>query len=646
MRLKSIRIRNFRAIEDLQVELAPQTAILGGNGCGKSTILRAMDRFFGQQSTMEADDFFGRDLNRPIELELTFVGFNDTEAALFASRIHHAEMTVTRVFESGGGKTNGRYYGSTLKHPGFTAIRAIDAAVEKRAAYTQLRGSDPRYASLPAVTRADQLQPALELWERDNPGACELGRDDGQFFGFTNVAKGALQKATSFVFVPAVRDASADSVDAKGAVIAKLMELVVRSAIQRRRDIREFQARVASDFRELTDPTQLPELGGLADILSDTLRLFYQEACVALRWRQSEEFTIPLPAADVFLNEDGFEGPVDRKGHGLQRAFIVTLLQHLARAASQAAELAESELAATEAGAAPLSEADSGLIQAVSQDVRSMPGLILAIEEPELYQHPTKQRHFARVLSELSSGGVPGVAASTQVIFASHSSLFVSVDRFEQIRIARRVQSLTPDIRTCDVRAATLEGVARILEQVHLHAEGSFTAESLRMRLHTLGPELAEGFFANLVVLVEGVSDRAAILATAEAEGVSLEALGIAVLPADGKSNLDRPATIFAEFGIPTYVVWDCDSGEHDATSREQAVSANRALQRLCGESAQVIFDFATTVRANHACFNDSLESTLREEIGEERFDRLLDAAKARFGIAKRKHALKTHRLL
>lgn len=635
MRLRSIGVRNFRAIEDLHVDLAPQTAILGGNGCGKSTLLRAIERFFGQQSSMEADDFFANDLTRAIEIELTFHDFNEVELELFDSRIHNGEMTVTRVFEAGGGRGNGSYYGSTLKHAGFDVIRSLEGARERSAAYNQVRMGE-QYATLPSVQRADQIPAALEGWESEHRDECELGRDDGRFFGFTNVAKGALQKATSFVFVPAVRDASADSIDAKGAVVAKLMELVVRSAIQKRQDIRDFQDRITHEFQAITDPTQLPELGNLADDLSQTLQLFYNEAGVALEWRSVEEFNIPLPAADVFLDDEGFRGPVDRKGHGLQRAFVVTLLQHLARASSQAAERAEIEL--REAAEAPANGEER---RSQAGAARAMPGLILAIEEPELYQHPTKQRHFARVLSELSSGLIPGVATSTQVIFASHSSLFVSVDRFEQIRIARRIPSESTSLKTCAIRSATLNGIVEKLERAHAKPVGTFTAESLRARLHILGPELAEGFFANLVVLVEGVSDRAAIIAAAQAAGADFEALGIAVLPVGGKRNLDRPALIFSEFGIPIYVVWDCDSSK-DGAERTDAATMNKALQRLCGVEETNLSDFVACVSARYACFDDKLETTMRAEIGADEFRSYLDEVKAEYGVAKSRDALKT----
>src|SRR5690606_28365701 len=107
-----------------------------------------------------------------------------------------------------------------------------------------------------------------------------------------------------------------------------------------------------------------------------------------------------------------------------------------------------------------------------------MPGLVLAIEEPEVYQHPTKQRHFASVLTALSSGALPGVAATTQVIFASHSPLFVSTDRFDEIRLCRRTLVEDQQFKECRLSVATLDQIAKELETGWNRAPGSFTAES------------------------------------------------------------------------------------------------------------------------------------------------------------------------
>ena len=41
-----------------------------------------------------------------------------------------------------------------------------------------------------------------------------------------------------------------------------------------------------------------------------------------------------------------------------------------------------------------------------------MPNLILGTEEPELYQHPSRQRHLASILWQLPNGQIPGVAGA------------------------------------------------------------------------------------------------------------------------------------------------------------------------------------------------------------------------------------------
>ena len=614
MILKRVRVQNFRAIRDATVEFGLHTAILGGNGAGKSTILRAIERFYAPSSAVESDDFFGRKFDDPITITLTFTGFNEDEVNRFGDRIRGDELTVSRVFEAGGGRSNGRYFGTTRQYAPFAEIRASDTgAREKRAAFALLA---PELGLAPAAN-AEELAARMAQWEADNPEACEDRVDDGAFFGFSNVARGNLQKSTSFVFIPAVRDASADSVDGRGAVVAKLMELVVRSAVQQRADVKGFQQRVSAEYKDLIDPEKLPELNELAGGLSGTLKDFYPDAAVALRWQPVADFSIPLPAADVLLEEDGFQGPVDRKGHGLQRAFIVTLLQHLARAGS-------ADIQAAVAG--ELGE------EAPNQGRYVLPGLILAIEEPELYQHPTKQRHFAKVLRQLSDGSLPGVAAQTQVMFASHSPLFVALDRFDEVRLARRRRLLENQEKECAITRSTLERVAGRLAQAHQAPEGKFTPGSLRPRLHIVGPELAEGFFADMVVLVEGISDRAALLAVASSEGFDFEAYGVAVLWVDGKTKLDKPTIIFQELGIPTFLIFDCDGGK-DA-------KANHALQRLHG--CQDCQDAVDRVEDDYASFSGSLETVLREEISVDIFNEVIAATQIALGMEEREEVLKT----
>lgn len=616
MQLERARIKNFRSLRNVEVSFSAHTAFIGGNGAGKSSILKAIEKFYSTSKSCDADDFFGRDQGQPIEIELTFHQLSDQEAASFEDRVRDGKLVVTRIFD--GGSSSGRYHGVVPQIPDFVTIRSQSVAMQKRNAYNALREGNPLYADLPNAGSSAAVDQALLAWEATHPEQLVLLPDDGQFFGFQNNSRGKLQRHTSFVFIPAVREASADAADGKTSVIGKLLELLVRSQILQRPDVQAFKAQMTAAYQALVSAENMPELGTLAGALTADLRGLYQDAEVALNWREIGDMPVPLPMADVFLKDDGFGGPVDRQGHGLQRAFIFTLLQHLARTA--------------------VPEADNPIFGDVVGNpadnpaaVAQAPTLILAIEEPELYQHPTKQRHFAEVLRGLSSGTLPGVQGHTQIIFGSHSPMFISMGKADEIRLTRRSACIDSEFKQCSLQALDLGIVAQKLERGWDKPAGSYSAQTLMPRLHILGAELAEGFFANGVILVEGRSDKAALTATARMLGVNFEAAGIAILSAEGKANLDRPYVIFCELGIPTFLLWDCDQHLPEA-KRKPAIDL--ALSKLAKPdqvfNAPPSNDFVSDCYAH---FGETLEHRLKEDITPDIHAACLAAACEPFGV-------------
>jgi len=141
-----------------------------------------------------------------------------------------------------------------------------------------------------------------------------------------------------------------------------------------------------------------------------------------------------------------------------------------------------------------------------------------------------------------------------------------------------------------------------------------------------------EGFFGDVVVLVEGEGDRAAILAVAESMGHELESMGICVVPCMSKNNLDRPAVVFRNLGIRTYLVWDNDRHVQDPNPEE-----NKRLLRLVGAAEE---EWPAGVWDTHACLDCNLECMLRQEISDVVFDGLLEQARGEFRM-KREQALK-----
>lgn len=266
MQLVHANIRHFRSLKDISVSLGAHTSLIGGDGAGKSSILKAIDRFYSTSKSLDADDYFGRDTTTPVEIELTFDNLNAQELETFEDRVREGRLTVTRVFDSTS--QSGRYVGSVPQNPDFSAIRELPTADPKIAAYRALRATDADYnAQLPAANSAPAVEDAMQAWENAHPGDLVMQPDNGQFFGFQNASRGALGRHTTFVFIPAVREAATDATDGKSSAIGRLLELVVRSAILQRQDVVAFRANMTAQYQALVSPENMPELGQLAGTL-------------------------------------------------------------------------------------------------------------------------------------------------------------------------------------------------------------------------------------------------------------------------------------------------------------------------------------------------------------------------------------------
>ena len=220
------------------------------------------------------------------------------------------------------------------------------------------------------------------------------------------------------------------------------------------------------------------------------------------------------------------------------------------------------------------------------------------------------------------------------MIYATHSPLFVGLDRFDQIRVLRKVTQGDGKPRSTQLKKADMDSVADRLWEASNEEGEKFTADTLKPRLQSImTPLMGEGFFADVVVLVEGEDDRAAILGYARSMDCDFDSLGITVIPCSGKSSIDRPLVIFRQLGISVYVVWDGDYGGNDAKPKD-----NRYLLRLLNEPEQ---DWPAFVGSSSACFRVDLETTMQDELGNDSFSQWLEEAQQAFGIAKKEHALK-----
>lgn len=393
------------------------------------------------------------------------------------------------------------------------------------------------------------------------------------------------------------------------------MNLVWGIALSQRKEITVFKEDTQKRYKEIFNPSNLPELQNLENGLSNILQLYAPGNRFSLILGEALGFDIQTPVTNLMLVEDDYPSPVGHTCHGLQRATILTMLQYLSIIKSPTKVESENEL------------------------LPGTPNLIIGIEEPELYQHPNRQRHLSKVFMKLAEEGIHDLVKRTQVIYSTHSPLLVNLENFEKVRVLRKEKIEKGLPKQTKIFYTNLDEVAKIIENACDKPEGTYTGKTLRPRLRTImTPWLNEGFFSDFIVLVEGEEDRAAIIGTATAMGIELESKGISVIPCNGKTCLDRPIAIFRLLQIPIYAIWDSDYEGKDAKPQE-----NRLLLRLFN---QEIEDWPAKVTDEFACFKRTLTDTLKEEIGEELYNNILGECCKNFGMGQEKHAIKNSQVI
>lgn len=96
MIIKSVHVENFRCIRNETLPCEELTVLVGSNGSGKSSFLRALDLFYRADAKYTEQDFYGRNTDRPITIRVTFTDLTDAEKKIFSKYIVDGELSVEK----------------------------------------------------------------------------------------------------------------------------------------------------------------------------------------------------------------------------------------------------------------------------------------------------------------------------------------------------------------------------------------------------------------------------------------------------------------------------------------------------------------------------------------------------------------------
>ena len=373
MKLQSMSISNYRCLKDIFVPFDSLTVLVGRNGVGKSCILSALRLFYNTNIQVSEHDFYNDDTSEDVSITLHFSDLTTSEKVTFKPYLEGNQLTVQKVISYSPPRFMQKYYGTRYRNKEFEAFRKAKG-VELKKEYNKLK-SKVQYKNFPSYTNKDEAEKVLEKWEIENKSHCNLVRDAGQFFGFQNVGTHRLEKNTRFIHIPAVQEASEQAIEQKGSVFEEIMELVVKSTLASSRVLEKLQEETEQRYKKVINPKRNKELKTLSGKLTTALKNYVPDSEVRINWLEASGVQIRVPQAYVTLREGECLSTVDRCGHGLQRAYILSLFQELATI-----------------------QASTSMTEEESDENSDLPSLIIGIEEPELYQHPDRLRHFAQTL--------------------------------------------------------------------------------------------------------------------------------------------------------------------------------------------------------------------------------------------------------
>lgn len=254
-------------------------------------------------------------------------------------------------------------------------------------------------------------------------------------------------------------------------------------------------------------------------------------------------------------------------------------------------------------------------VHAYAKAFHDAEGLVLVIDEPEANLHPLAQDWLARKIRDLAASGV-------QVVLTTHSSAFLDISGLPGLVLVRKNDGCT------EVVQITAEELAQYCRE---HGATQASEETiLDFYAAVATEEILRGFFARTVVLVEGPTEAAALPVYLERVGCICAKQGIAVIPVYGVGNIAKWWRLFSAYGIPTYVMFDNDSGD-DKEGRKGS-----DLLSALGVSEERRYDYMKAtqwvIEDRFCIFGGDFEQAMRAVFGSE-YKKLEEEARARHGL-------------
>jgi predicted ATP-dependent endonuclease of OLD family len=607
MKIDRIKIQNFKTFsnEPISFSFNNLTALIGENSVGKSNVLEAIDLFFNFSKTkISLKSFHHDNYVNPIVIELKFNNLNADELLVFKSHLDiDQNLTITQYIEAVSNDDEIPIEKATEDEIDFTeAKHGTKIQPIEDYSWTLLEDKLPTKKNISGWWKSELKigdfefkalfdsadEPTQEIFQEKLKELNEIHSDkipkerivgDEKMLGWKSKLKANLPK---YFYIPAIKNLSEDLKVTKTSTLGELISWISNSVSKEIKE--EFKSKSEILISELLSKIDIDEEGNSKiGIINKSLNdnIGFDIGCsLELKFGSPEIQDIVFPQPKVFAN-DGYNSELTEKGHGIQRLALFSLLR-------------------------TYNTFDFGK-KGIERNI------IIGIEEPEIYLHPPLKRATYSLLRNISSG-------KDQVVYTTHDSLFISVDHFDEIRLFRKSENVTPITSVYEL------SVEQIIEYYQKTFGVTINELSIRHRFHHLIDETKnEGFFAKKIIIIEGETEKYALPIYFKAKGYDIDTNRTALICAGSVDTISYLLLLFNEFRIPCYVIFDGDKPLTDVNQlqgdhRKNAVNKSKRNKEILGllgqKKVEDLFFFPeTAIEHNYSVWRQNFEEEFHRKL-------------------------------
>jgi len=529
MRLSTIRIQNFRRIEDAEIVLANSAFLIGQNNFGKSSVIRAIE-FLLSDKHPELGDYLMESDGQTRREKIILTGYfseidpETARASGFKGRVvngHYCYRKTYCLMQNKPEKECMEYPYALL--PAFSGAKSAEAL--DKAGIPPERIKD-------VVNKDGKLK---KNWERellDLVADFKIMVEPTWVVNPGGIPGNVLSKLPRILHVASLTDEGDVSRAEKNTLIAEVLGILFEDLLSSS----DITQTLKTGFKALEDEMRPDTEGSLISNLCNELNKIiggvFPDCSIDIKPTLQDLAAVLKPKYEVTMSSN-VATDVGRQGTGLLRTALFSMLRYHSQLREQ-------------------------------KGLETRP-LLVAFEEPELYLHPSA--------ANLLRDTIYALGRTDQIVCTTHSPWMID--------LSKDLQSLTKMLCMDNGNLTAVNyGLSNELENMQ-------DDDRIRVKmLQIFDDELSRAFFADRTVVVEGDSEVVALRRTldllpSEARNKILSTTQI--LKARGKASIISLVKYLQAMSIAPIVVHDRDKGI------EGAERFNKPIADAVGEPARIV---------------------------------------------------------